>query len=67
MIDEHWPDAEAPSELDLERRAHAAFAASRTRAYIPNPDYLREFAEWTGRVTNIRPSLAVGRFFVVGF
>ncbi|MCB9216846.1 MAG: tetratricopeptide repeat protein [Ignavibacteria bacterium] len=46
MIQTNWPDAEAPSELDLERRSHAAFAASRTRAYIPNPLYLKEFNSW---------------------
>ena len=46
MIQTNWPDAEAPSELDLERRSHAAFAASRTRAYIPNPLYLKEFSTW---------------------
>ena len=30
----------------MERRAHAAFAASRTRAYIPHPLYLKEFTTW---------------------
>ncbi len=46
MIDESWPEAEAPTELELERRAHAAFAASRIRAYIPNPLFLKEFITW---------------------
>ncbi len=46
MIEENWPEEEEPSDLDLERRAHAAFAASRTRAYIPNPYYLKEFSAW---------------------
>jgi len=46
MIDRYWPQHEAPSELELERRSHAAFAASRTRAYIPNPEQLKRFNAW---------------------
>ncbi|MGE3802018.1 MAG: tetratricopeptide repeat protein [Candidatus Kapaibacterium sp.] len=46
MIDKYWPADASPSELDLERRAHTAFAASRRRAYIPNLDYLKAFASW---------------------
>ncbi|MEZ4785686.1 MAG: tetratricopeptide repeat protein [Candidatus Kapaibacterium sp.] len=49
MIDRYWPETEAPSPLELERRAHSAFAISRTRAYIPNPHYLKEFAEWVSK------------------
>ncbi|MGE3800803.1 MAG: tetratricopeptide repeat protein [Candidatus Kapaibacterium sp.] len=48
VIEQHWPEEDAPSELDRERRSHAAFAASRTRAYIPNPIYLKEFTTWLG-------------------
>ncbi len=46
MIDHYWPEEAAPSPLEVERRAHAAFSASRTRAYIPNPLYLKEFNDW---------------------
>jgi tetratricopeptide (TPR) repeat protein len=46
MIDRYWPQSEAPSALELERRSHSAFAASRLRAYIPNPSYLKEFTQW---------------------
>ncbi len=46
LIDRSWPAEEAPSELELERRAHAAFAASRVRAYIPQPAALSEFSLW---------------------
>lgn len=46
MIDENWPESEAPSEVEVERRAHAAFAASRVRAYIPNPLHLKSFSTW---------------------
>ena len=45
-IDHFWPESETPSPLTLERRAHTAFAASRTRAYIPNPLYIKRFNEW---------------------
>ena len=46
MIDRYWPESDAPSELELERRSHAAFAASRRRAYILNPLLLKEFRAW---------------------
>jgi len=46
MINRNWPRSEAPSALELERRFHAAFAASRLRAYIPNPVYPKEFTRW---------------------
>jgi tetratricopeptide (TPR) repeat protein len=46
MIDRYWPESDAPSPLELERRSHAAFSASRTRAYIPNPEYLKAFSGW---------------------
>ncbi len=58
MIEMHWPDAEAPSELELQQRLHAAFAASRTRAYIPNPEYLKEFSAWISDAT--APLVIVG-------
>jgi hypothetical protein len=41
-IDRHWPEGSAPSSLEMERRAHEAFAQSRRRAYIPNPANLRQ-------------------------
>ena len=47
MINEYWPVDEAPSPIDLERRAHAAFSASRTRAYIPNSHTIKEFSQWS--------------------
>ncbi len=46
MIKRYWPQSQAPSALELERQAHSAFAASRVRAYIPNPTYLKEFIRW---------------------
>lgn len=46
VLDVEHPESQTPSSLELERRAHAAFAASRKRAYVPNPDHLRRFHEW---------------------
>ncbi len=46
VIQKHWPEDHTPSSIDLERRSHAAFASSRRRAYILNPQHLREFTEW---------------------
>ncbi len=46
-IDRIWPEEEAPDEFTLETRAHAAFAQSRRRAYIPNPQHLRQFTAWS--------------------
>ena len=51
MIDLYWPENASPSPLELDRRAHAAFAASRTRAYIPDRTLLKEFREWTANGT----------------
>ncbi|MCB0712619.1 MAG: tetratricopeptide repeat protein [Ignavibacteriae bacterium] len=47
MIDQYWPVEATPTLLELERRAHTAFSANRTRAYIPNPLYLKEFIRWS--------------------
>ena len=47
VINAYCPVEKVPSPLELERRAHAAFSASRTRAYIPNPLYLKEFSQWS--------------------
>ncbi len=46
FINEHWPVDQAPTPLQLDRRAHAAFAASRKRAYIPNVDNYTRFQTW---------------------
>jgi len=46
VLDVEHPESQAPSPLELERRAHAAFSASRKRAYVPNPDHLRAFHAW---------------------
>jgi tetratricopeptide (TPR) repeat protein len=46
MIDRYWPEAGSPSTLELERRPHRAFAASRTRAYILDPEHLKAFTRW---------------------
>jgi tetratricopeptide (TPR) repeat protein len=48
IIDRDFTTAEATTPLDVERRAHEAFAASRRRAYIPNMNSVRllnDFAE----------------------
>ncbi|MCB0712320.1 MAG: tetratricopeptide repeat protein [Ignavibacteriae bacterium] len=49
LIDEFWPERETPSELEIERRAHSAFATSRVRAYIPNPVHLKTFNTWVAQ------------------
>jgi tetratricopeptide (TPR) repeat protein len=46
MIDRYWSQTEAPSPLELRRRAHRAFAASRRRAYIAQPEHLKRFNEF---------------------
>lgn len=46
MIDFYWPEGEAPSPLELECRSHMAYAASRRRAYIPNPSHRNVFTCW---------------------
>ncbi len=45
-IDRDYADAVAPTALEQERIRHEAFAASRRRAYIPNPEYLSELSAW---------------------
>ncbi len=70
IIDRYWPVDEAPSPLELERRAHAAFSASRTRAYIPNPLYLKEFARWSvedGKPLVVHGASGLGKSSLVAY
>ena len=70
MIDHYWPVNDAPSPLELERRAHAAFSASRTRAYIPNPLYLKEFSRWVAegeRPLVVRGASGLGKSSLVAY
>jgi tetratricopeptide (TPR) repeat protein len=46
LVDAEHPESEVLSALEVERRAHGAFAASRRRAYIANPEYAQRFADW---------------------
>ncbi len=46
IIERCWPDTEPPSPLEVEQRAHAAFSASRRRAYIVQPEHLKFFNRW---------------------
>ncbi len=46
IIERDFAEAKPPTPLEQERSRHAAFAASRRRAYIPNPQYLKRLNEW---------------------
>ncbi len=46
IIERDFSDARTPTPLELERSRHAAFAASRRRAYIPNAEYLTRLNNW---------------------
>ena len=46
IIQRDFADARPPTPLESERSRHAAFAASRMHAYIPNPEYLKRLNEW---------------------
>ena len=46
IVDTEYPESETPNPLELERRAHRAFAASRKRAYIANREYAVAFEDW---------------------
>jgi nephrocystin-3 len=48
ILDRDFADRESPDALETERRQHEAFAASRRRAYIPNPEYLADLNAWLG-------------------
>ena len=48
MIDRYLPVDQIPTPLELERRAYEAFASTRRRAYIANPDYLKKINTWLG-------------------
>jgi len=70
MIDSYWPVQEAPSELELERRSHRAFASNRVRAYIPNPTHLKEFTHWLAEGTTplvIRGESGYGKSSLVAY
>lgn len=43
VINAEYPENQTPSALELERRAHHAFATSRRRAYVANPEYITQF------------------------
>jgi len=46
IIRRDFTDARPPTPLEAERSKHAAFSASRRRAYIPNPGYLTALNAW---------------------
>jgi len=46
IIKRDFADAKPPTPLEQERSKHEAFAASRRRAYIPNPVYLKRLNDW---------------------
>ncbi len=46
IIESTWSANEVPTALGREQLAHDAFAHSRRRAYIANPEYLLRFNEW---------------------
>ncbi len=51
IIEDSWPLADVPSALGQERLTHEAFAHSRRRAYIANPEYLQVFNQWLASPT----------------
>jgi len=58
MVNRYWPEREVPTPVELERRAHAAFASSRIRAYIPNVEYVKRFNAWERGSAIADPGLA---------
>ena len=46
VINASWPENKIPTPLERERNIHEAFAMSRRRAYIANPEYLNTFTQW---------------------
>ncbi len=58
LIDGRWPQSDAPDPLAIERRAHAAFAASRTRAGIPRMEYSDALDAWSA--SGSAPMVVVG-------
>ncbi len=58
IIERYWPDTEPPSPLEVEQRSHAAFSASRRRAYIVQPDHLKFFNQWSTAIS--APLLVAG-------
>ncbi|MGE3802379.1 MAG: tetratricopeptide repeat protein [Candidatus Kapaibacterium sp.] len=70
IINRDWPIEEALDELETEDRAHRAFAASRTRAYIPNPTYLQAFNRWIAEGETplvVRGESGLGKSSLVSF
>jgi nephrocystin-3 len=46
LVQMHWHKDAEESPLEIERASHDAFASTRRRAYILNPEYLRVFNEF---------------------
>jgi len=61
VIDSEFPVSDVPDALELERRAHSAFAASRRRAYVANADYRDRFIAWEQGFADVDRALTHGR------
>ena len=70
LIDRYWPEGEEVSGLELQRRAHRGFAASRKHAYIPNAQHLKGFRNWLSKGTTpliIHGSSGLGKSSLVAY
>jgi nephrocystin-3 len=46
LVERIDPTGDSPSSLELERRSHAAFAASRAHGYVERPELAESFEKW---------------------
>lgn len=46
VIERTWPTGREPTPIEVQRRNHTAFAASRRRSYIAMPEHIAAFRRW---------------------
>jgi len=61
-LDERFPVESKPSPLQVERRAHDAYAHTRRRAYVPDPSYIKRLNEYAANdVPDRKPLVIYGK------
>ncbi|MDP4221257.1 MAG: DUF4062 domain-containing protein [Bacteroidota bacterium] len=60
LIELHWHKETELPPLEIERASHEAFASTRRRAYILNPQYLKVFNEFTSTESHDSPLVISG-------
>jgi hypothetical protein len=61
LIELHWHKENSDNPLEIERSSHEAFASTRRRAYILNPEYLKVFNAFIDAESQPAPTTGSGK------